>query len=218
MSIYSYLTIIQQNCLQNKYTKWYINIINNAVQRTDTTGYVEKHHILPKCFKLGGEKDKTNLVELTAKEHFICHQLLVRMVSDKSLKIKLSCAALLMCFTNGVAGKKWTPEQKEKLKNRKIFWLGRKHSKESKQKIKESRARQILPPITEEQKERIRQTMLGRKYSQERIQNSLRNRTTCKNKKWWNNGIINRRIEIGDNPPGEDWVLGRKRVTDPFFH
>lgn len=37
--------------------------------------YYENHHILPKC--LGGTNDKSNLVLLTAREHFICHKLLV---------------------------------------------------------------------------------------------------------------------------------------------
>ena len=40
-------------------------------------GYFEKHHILPKS--LGGSNDKENLVQLTAREHFICHWLLVKM-------------------------------------------------------------------------------------------------------------------------------------------
>jgi hypothetical protein len=37
-------------------------------------GYMERHHILPKC--LGGNNDPTNLVFLTGREHFIAHLLL----------------------------------------------------------------------------------------------------------------------------------------------
>ena len=37
--------------------------------------YYERHHILPKC--LGGSNDTTNLILLTAKEHYLCHKLLV---------------------------------------------------------------------------------------------------------------------------------------------
>lgn len=40
-------------------------------------GYSEKHHIIPKSFKLGGEKDSRNYAYLSAREHFICHKLLV---------------------------------------------------------------------------------------------------------------------------------------------
>ena len=39
--------------------------------------YSEKHHIIPRC--LGGSNDKNNIVNLTAKEHFICHALLSEM-------------------------------------------------------------------------------------------------------------------------------------------
>jgi len=62
--------------IQNKYTKWYNSIVTNARHR-NTDGYVEKHHIIPKS--LGGTDKKTNLVKLTAKEHYICHLLLTKM-------------------------------------------------------------------------------------------------------------------------------------------
>ncbi len=64
--------------ITNKYTKWYYNIINSAKDRI-IDGYVEKHHIIPRS--LGGTDDKSNLVILTAKEHFICHLLLTRMTT-----------------------------------------------------------------------------------------------------------------------------------------
>ena len=62
--------------LQNKYTKWYNNIITNANTRS-ITGYIERHHIIPKS--LGGNNTKDNLVRLTAREHFVCHLLLTKM-------------------------------------------------------------------------------------------------------------------------------------------
>lgn len=62
----------------NKYDKWYSNIISNAQIRVNVPGtYVEKHHIVPRS--LGGSDDVTNLVKLTAREHFICHWLLTKM-------------------------------------------------------------------------------------------------------------------------------------------
>ena len=39
-------------------------------------GYTEKHHILPKC--LGGTESQDNLVELTAREHYLAHWLLAK--------------------------------------------------------------------------------------------------------------------------------------------
>jgi hypothetical protein len=56
------------------YRRIYKQIINRAKGR-ELGGYKEKHHIKPKC--LGGSDSKRNLVELTAKEHLICHKLLV---------------------------------------------------------------------------------------------------------------------------------------------
>lgn len=61
--------------IQNKYNKIYYNIINNAKSR-QLTGYVERHHIIPKS--LGGDNSKDNLAKLTAREHYICHLLLTK--------------------------------------------------------------------------------------------------------------------------------------------
>lgn len=60
----------------NKYTRWYYQIIEQAQHRI-TTGYTERHHIVPRS--LGGSNDDSNLVDLTAREHFICHWLLTKM-------------------------------------------------------------------------------------------------------------------------------------------
>jgi hypothetical protein len=70
--------------LTNKYTKWYYSIVAKAVVRVNLTGYYEKHHIVPKS--LGGVDDESNLVNLTPKEHFICHRLLVKMTEGKAKK------------------------------------------------------------------------------------------------------------------------------------
>jgi hypothetical protein len=72
------------------YQKIYNQIIERAKNRI-LEGYKEKHHIIPKC--LGGEDNKENLVELTAREHFLCHMLLCEIYPDKS---KLWYALFLM--------------------------------------------------------------------------------------------------------------------------
>lgn len=59
------------------YKKIHDAIIANALARTDTEGYVEIHHILPRSF--GGSDEKDNLVKLTGREHFLIHQLLAKM-------------------------------------------------------------------------------------------------------------------------------------------
>lgn len=62
---------------ENKYKKWYDLIIENA-QNRKIDGYKERHHIIPRC--MGGTNSKTNLVNLTAREHFVCHWLLTKFV------------------------------------------------------------------------------------------------------------------------------------------
>lgn len=66
--------------INNKYSKWYYSIINNAVGRNSQNIYTESHHIVPKS--LGGDDDKANLATLTAREHFVCHLLLTKMVHN----------------------------------------------------------------------------------------------------------------------------------------
>lgn len=71
----------QQIYLQNKYTKIYYSIISRAIDR-ECIGYTEKHHIVPKS--IGGSNSKDNLVRLTAKEHYICHLLLTKMLLSEN--------------------------------------------------------------------------------------------------------------------------------------
>jgi hypothetical protein len=69
----------------------YDKIINNAKNRV-IVGYSEKHHIIPKC--LGGTNSKTNIVRLTAKEHYVCHKLLCEIYPNEN---KLKWAFWRMC-------------------------------------------------------------------------------------------------------------------------
>lgn len=75
--------------LNNKYSNWYYNIINKAKKRnrSKSESYFEEHHIVPRC--MGGSDDHENLVLLTAREHFIIHILLTKMVDGKNFIIRL---------------------------------------------------------------------------------------------------------------------------------
>jgi hypothetical protein len=79
--------------IENKYTKWYFQLIENATNRNIADCYMEKHHIIPKS--LGGN-DEGNIVTLTAKEHFVAHHLLTKMIEDKTDKGKMWSAFFLM--------------------------------------------------------------------------------------------------------------------------
>jgi hypothetical protein len=55
----------------------YQNIYDSLIikrKANPATGYVEKHHIIPKS--LGGSNDSANLVVLTGREHWVAHLLL----------------------------------------------------------------------------------------------------------------------------------------------
>ena len=79
-----------------KYTKIYNNIIDKAKNRI-LFGYKERHHVLPQS--MGGNNKKENLVYLTAREHFVCHWLLVKMTSGSD-KAKMLYALNMMRVKN----------------------------------------------------------------------------------------------------------------------
>lgn len=78
--------------LDNKYGKWYIALVNKA-RAQSPSGYVERHHVLPKS--MGGNDAKENLVKLSARQHFIAHALLMRCTTGKS---KSRMVFALMCL------------------------------------------------------------------------------------------------------------------------
>ena len=85
------------------YKAIYYKIIEKAKKETENgnrhVGYYERHHIQPKS--LGGTNDKENLVKLTAREHFICHWLLVKMYNKGTTeRNKMLCALWRMQSIN----------------------------------------------------------------------------------------------------------------------
>ena len=58
----------------NKYKKWYNQIVMNG-KHEKLPGH-EHHHILPRS--LGGTDNDSNLIYITAREHFVCHWLLTK--------------------------------------------------------------------------------------------------------------------------------------------
>lgn len=77
------------------YSKIYNNIITSSIlknRKRNKIDYFENHHITPKS--IGGSNDQTNLVLLTAKEHFVCHHLLTKIYPENN---KLKFAFWAMC-------------------------------------------------------------------------------------------------------------------------
>jgi hypothetical protein len=77
------------------YKSIYDSIISNAKSESRSKrdgNYYERHHIIPKS--LGGLNNSTNLVLLTAREHFIAHRLLCEIYPEND---KLKFAYWAMC-------------------------------------------------------------------------------------------------------------------------
>ena len=78
----------------------YERIYNRIIENRQTNPipkneYGENHHIIPRS--LGGNEDVSNLVRLTAKEHFICHALLAEMYPKYSNEwFKMNHAFMMM--------------------------------------------------------------------------------------------------------------------------
>lgn len=92
------------------YKKIYNKIISERRNHPINDEYTEYHHIIPKS--LGGSDDKTNLVALTAREHFICHLLLTKMFNERTVEwIKMIKAFNRMFYSckrqNRYSNNKW---------------------------------------------------------------------------------------------------------------
>ena len=93
------------------YKKHYDLLITRGKNRM-LEGYVERHHIVPRC--LGGTDDVENLVQLTPEEHYLAHQLLVKMYPNH---FGLLSASMFMTSGN------------EHRKSNKVYgWLKRRYS------------------------------------------------------------------------------------------
>ena len=87
------------------YQKIYDSIIERAKTRK-IESYSEKHHIIPKC--LGGANTKENIVRLTAREHFICHLLLVE-IYPQNVKLKFALWAMNGKLKNKYSLSRYSP-------------------------------------------------------------------------------------------------------------
>lgn len=219
--------------IDNKYTKIYFNIIKKA-KTSLPIGYTERHHIIPKS--LGGNDEKENIVELTAKQHYLCHRLLVKMTSGKN-KSKMYYALACMIHNKTPYQDRYLPpskilikikeEWRNSLKGRQSPNLGKSPSIETRNKLREAAKKQKPYIRTEEHKKMMSERLKGRIISDEakrKIGLKSKNRKKSdatrkllsevgkgkpsphKGKKMYNNGIVQSRFFPGEEPEG--YVLG----------
>lgn len=148
------------------YKKHYDQLIMRGQGRL-LEGYTEKHHIVPRC--MGGSDDASNMVALTAEEHYVAHQLLVKMYPGAQ---GLIFAAHRM--TSNPTGKRannklygWLRKKAAKATSK--LHKGKTVSKESRQKISE--AAKNRAPISEETRHKMSEANKGRKHSKESCRN-----------------------------------------------
>lgn len=120
--------------------------------------YYEQHHILPKSLYPQYAKDKTNLVLLTAEEHFECHRLLVEILQAPEMIF----AYLLMS-----RNRELTPEAFEKLKQEFAVAISGKltgvlKSAIHRKHISEGRKGLSYGPLSVEHKQKISTAMKGK--------------------------------------------------------
>lgn len=140
----------------NKYTRTYFAIIAKAKTQARIKGanYYESHHIIPKS--LGGSNELDNKVLLTFREHFICHQLLVKMVDSKESINKMRYALYMFSRTNlqqrGLNRRQQIlcAEANRAASSTRSHYsmLGKKHSEESKAKMRDASLKQTHTQAT----------------------------------------------------------------------
>lgn len=91
--------------ISNKYTKVYFKIVDKALSENRSRGdcYYELHHILPRSLYPDFENlknNKWNGVLFTAREHFIAHKLLTKMIEDKVSRAKMLHAVVRLMHGN----------------------------------------------------------------------------------------------------------------------
>lgn len=149
------------------YQKIYCSLIEKGQDRIkDPDIYYECHHIIPRC--LGGTDELENLVYLTAEEHYVAHQLLVKINPGN---FKLLSAATFMA----------TDKFGRRINNKLFGWLRKQHSKAQRGRKMSKEARENLSlarkgrPLSEKQLEAIR---MSSKIRSEKIKGLKRNSET----------------------------------------
>lgn len=137
------------------YQKHYDRLIDRARYRI-IEGYTERHHIIPKC--MGGTNIPENIVKLTPEEHFVAHQLLIKIFPEE---MKLAFAAHMMCKS----------PHNHRSNNKMYGWLRRRVMLACSQAQRKKRKKETAPRkkriITEEHKRNISEGLRGRVHSEE---------------------------------------------------
>lgn len=171
-----YLSQIKTLSINNKYLKWYINIVLSGLHRSKTKkesqsiiGYTESHHILPRCMCDESQKsDVENIVHLTAREHFLVHWLLCKLFTGKN-KISMWCAMASFLQNNNDKNKdskinshQYQILKKYSSKQASVRFTGIPKTKEHNKKNSESHKDKKRNPFSNEWKNNMSKAKLGK--------------------------------------------------------
>jgi len=155
----------------SKYTNTYYRIVNAAKNRV-TVGYTENHHILPES--MGGSLDPANMVRLTAREHFICHWLLIKMTEGSAYHSMLHALNGMKRMNKGQ--ERYSTKITSRVYARIKPLVAKIHSEFMTGKDFPHKRK----PRSEESKQKQREKMLGRQLTPDQLARSIAKRTGMK--------------------------------------
>lgn len=83
--------------------QFYKSILDKGVRDLE---YSERHHMIPDCMNICNVSDEHNLIVMTAREHFIAHQILSRIFKDNTKEYhQMNLAIFRMCHSNDDMGR-----------------------------------------------------------------------------------------------------------------
>jgi hypothetical protein len=179
--------------LQNKYTRWYYNIIQRAqLRKLPLDVYIEKHHIIPSS--LGGNNTKYNIASLTPREHFVCHLLLTKMTIGNNL-FKMKHALSMLMNAKNIGKGRYIPSsrlyeyvKKCHLEAIKEGWTEEKRKEHSKTLIKYNTTVDKNSPNYIAKIKKIKQYQESKIWTEKaiksRLENCLKNAAARKGKTW----------------------------------
>jgi hypothetical protein len=140
------------------------------------TGYAENHHIVPKC--MGGLDESSNLVSLSAREHFLAHLLLWKIHKTPQTAYAVW---MMQCFNS--------KQDRHEIRNSRQYQKIREFvvsllkstpkTAEHRANLSKANSGKKRQPHSEETKEKIRLAAVGRKNSPEhctKVGDALRGR------------------------------------------
>lgn len=203
-----FLTDNQQKWF-NHYKKLILRGLTRSTDKEEAKtifGYIESHHIIPHC--MNGSDVKENIVFLTPEEHFVAHQLLLKIYPSCN---GLATACIIMC----------TDKNGKRINNKKFGWIKRKFSLERSEMMSGENHPMFGKQHSKETKLKISITLSGRKLPQEQIEKTRKSNTGKKrsdvSKKRMSDAQIGKilsiehRRKLGDSKRGKSLSLEHKK-------